>query len=387
MNTIVIKSIRACNLRCPYCYYINEDTKEYGKVISNDTLRNLFFKVKEYLKESKKDKFAFVFHGGEPLMLGIKRFSEILRLQAEILYGFNIANLLQTNGVLINQKWIDFFKAFDVKIGVSLDGDKEYHDLMRTTINGKGTFEKIKSNLKLLNENQIEFGLICVINGKFNPERILKTFVDLGVTYCDLLIPMTNNALQKLNNDSYVNIQEIANFFSKCFDLWVTKYSSQINIRLFHYMLNNAFGINHGYLNAGNGKISDSLICETDGQICLDTDFSLIDRFSLGEEYILNEANIFNPNFNFFSFLKNLERVSKSKLSFKNATDCQSCTVRSICRGAHPGSRYDDNHSFNNRSAYCNAMFELSNKIAMFIKNEKLTDALVDSDLKVLLDS
>lgn len=384
MDTIVIKSVRACNLRCPYCYYINNDTKEYGKVISIETLECLFLKVRDYLCETNKKDFAFVWHGGEPLMLGIKKMTTILDLQARILDGYNIANLLQTNGVLINEKWIDFFKLYDVKIGISLDGDKESHDLMRSTINGKGTFEKIKSNLKLLNEAEIEFGLLCVINGKFDPEKILETFVDLNVSFCDFLIPMTNNALQKLNSN-FVNIQEMTDFLSKCFDLWVSKYSSKIDIRMFHYMIYNAFGLDHGYLNAGNGNITDSLICETDGKICLDVEFSLIDRFSLGEEYVLGEANIFNSSFKFSNFLDNLEHTYKTKLSFENNSACQKCTMRSICRGSHPCSRYDEDHSFNNRSAYCDSMFHLSNQILNFIRKENLTESLIDSDLKELL--
>ena len=46
----VIKAVRACNLRCPYCYYINDDTPSYGKIIEEETLRRFYAGVAAHLR-------------------------------------------------------------------------------------------------------------------------------------------------------------------------------------------------------------------------------------------------------------------------------------------------------------------------------------------------
>jgi uncharacterized protein len=52
----------------------------------------------------------FIWHGGEPLLLGIDVFKQIVKF--EKFYAkktMKISNSIQTNGTLLNEEWIDFF--------------------------------------------------------------------------------------------------------------------------------------------------------------------------------------------------------------------------------------------------------------------------------------
>ena len=52
-------------------------------------------------------------------------------------------------------------------------------------------------------------------------------------------------------------------------------------------------------------------------------------------------------------------------------------------RGAHPASRYDDQDgSFDHPSAYCTAMYALSERVVEFLVEKGLEEHLVDADLQ-----
>ena len=47
---------------------------------------------------------------------------------------------MQTNGMLIDDEWCEFFRETPIKVGISLDGPQWLHDLRRKTRSGGGTF-------------------------------------------------------------------------------------------------------------------------------------------------------------------------------------------------------------------------------------------------------
>ncbi|MBO4400542.1 MAG: hypothetical protein J5809_01705 [Selenomonadaceae bacterium] len=61
---------------------------------------------------------------------------------------------MQTNGTLIDDAWIEFFRANDIGVGISLDGYPELHDKNRRTKNGEPTAEKILASLEKMRARQ-----------------------------------------------------------------------------------------------------------------------------------------------------------------------------------------------------------------------------------------
>src|SRR5215212_1695357 len=207
IHLVVIKAIRACNLRCPYCYYINEDTPNYGSIISDDTLSKLYEHVATYI--GPQGRFAFIWHGGEPLMLGRKRLQKFIDLQQRYFSKGQVENLLQTNGVLVDQEWVDFFKQNDIGVGLSLDGTKNTHDSRRVTRSGRGTYDDVVRALQLFRANGLEAGVLAVADGDADGYETLRHFQALGIKSCDFLLPMSNNALQEtLPSSSYRNFTD-----------------------------------------------------------------------------------------------------------------------------------------------------------------------------------
>jgi uncharacterized protein len=105
-----------CNLQCRYCY--EDPQREAGNAGGT------------YDSAAIKDAVAregggpFLLFGGEPLLLP----KEVLRdLWAWGLEQYG-ANVVQTNGSLIDDEHFDLFKRYNVRVGISVDGPGELND-------------------------------------------------------------------------------------------------------------------------------------------------------------------------------------------------------------------------------------------------------------------
>jgi uncharacterized protein len=109
----------------------------------------------------------FTWHGGEPLLAGISYFREILDLQRSTVPStYRVVNALTTNGVEINEEWIDFFLKENIQIGVSIDGPKYIHDAHRKWKGGKGSFDDVMRGIALLKESRVSFGTLGVVSSE-----------------------------------------------------------------------------------------------------------------------------------------------------------------------------------------------------------------------------
>jgi uncharacterized protein len=384
VSTVVIKANRLCNLRCPYCYYINAQTPKDHPTISHDTVERLYETVAEYLAGDSMP-FAFVWHGGEPTLLGTKRFRSFIEMQREFFPTGRVENALQTNGTMISDDWCALFAEYDIKVGVSIDGYRELHDRTRITVKGKGTYDKVVANIALLKSRGIEVGVLMVVDGRADAATTLSALREIGIEYCDFLLPMSNNALQAISTEPYVqghgDYAAAGKFLRSAFSALAAERSPRLTVRLFDSLIKNAFGLPHGYLNAGSMNVAENIILEPDGRLCLDADFWHIDRFLLGREYRL-AFDIHASDFSFRTLECELGRLVAEKGLERLPTACQSCRVRSLCRASHPASRFGPDGDFNHRSAYCQPMFELCDEIVTYTVAQGYADMLIDSDLR-----
>lgn len=386
IQLVVIKAIRACNLRCPYCYYINEDTPRYGLIVSERTLEKLYEQVARYV--GQRTGFAFIWHGGEPLMLGRKRLQAFLDLQRRFFSKDQVRNLLQTNGVLLDQAWVDFFKENEVGVGLSLDGTQRTHDRTRITRTGRGSYHDVIRALELCRRNGMSVGVLAVASGDADGYETLAHFQELGVEACDFLMPMTNNALQARGAgpeyDRFTDFQRVGAFLRGAFRRWVEQPEPFISVRFFESLIQNAFGISNDYLDAGPTTLAENLVLETDGDVCLDTDFWHVDRYGLGAQYRLT-MNVHDRDFSLARVEAALEAVVAERGLARLPGACQACQVRSICHASHPASRFDSDGSFDHRSAYCEAMYALSDEILAYLVQRGYADRLFDPDLRLAM--
>lgn len=156
-----------CNFRCWYCYEdhvkgskMSEETREAVKKLIDDIISH-----NKSLKE-----FHLSFFGGEPLMY----FNFVARHIIEYFYlkcsEAAISPFLHftTNGYLLTDSMLDFFKGKNVSFQITLDGNRESHDKTRFMKNGNGSFDRIVKNIKSL----VHDGHYVVVRINYTEENI-----------------------------------------------------------------------------------------------------------------------------------------------------------------------------------------------------------------------
>ena len=183
INLVVIQPTPFCNLDCDYCYLPNRHLKER---LSLDLIEPIF---KEILTSPFVGDFLDIcWHAGEPLAVPISYDQEVFKRIEIANEKYNskqvpIYHSIQTNGILINQAWCDFFKESNMCVGVSIDGPDLLHDVHRKTPTGLGTHEGVMRGIRYLQKNDIYFNIIGVITQESlnYPDEIVNFFWENGI--------------------------------------------------------------------------------------------------------------------------------------------------------------------------------------------------------------
>ncbi len=114
-----------------------------------------------------------IWHSGEPLTLPPTYYDEaiavILRLKEA--YSRDDVELkfdIQTNGVLIDEEWCQFFKRHEARlaVGISCDGPAVLHDRFRLNWNGGSTLARTVRGMDLLQAHGLRYKIIAVVTGR-----------------------------------------------------------------------------------------------------------------------------------------------------------------------------------------------------------------------------
>jgi uncharacterized protein len=195
---IVLKVAERCNLACKYCYYYFQ--KYDGNKNTPFMSREVVDELPRYLARSLDDLniagFNVVLHGGEPLLMKKYDFDYLCTRIREGLAGkVEVQFAIQTNGVLIDNEWIDIFHKHKISVGVSIDGPQHLHDQCRRDHTGRGSYDGAVRGLRLLQAAAKEgrltcIGALCVLPVSDDSETILAHLVkDLGVNHPNLNFP------------------------------------------------------------------------------------------------------------------------------------------------------------------------------------------------------
>ena len=147
LKAICLHVAHDCNLACKYCFAGKGEYDGPKGLMSFETgKRALDFLVE---KSGTRKNLEVDFFGGEPLLNWevCKKLVEYGR-SIEKEHGKNFRFTLTTNGVLVNDEIIDFCNREMGNVVLSLDGRKETHDRLRTTCNGKGSYDLIVDKFK-----------------------------------------------------------------------------------------------------------------------------------------------------------------------------------------------------------------------------------------------
>jgi uncharacterized protein len=217
IDTVVIQPTPFCNLDCRYCYL----------PYRANTSRMTFATLERIFKLVLPSRFVegeivVIWHAGEPLVLPLDFYQEALKLQQRWNTSeLRIVNAFQTNGTLITQAWCDFFKRNNIRVGVSLDGPEYIQDAQRRNRAGHGSFRRVMDGIKLLQDNDISFGIIAVVT-EFSlqyPDELWHFFSALHPVRLGFNPEETGGANQRSTLSSDTAIERYRTFFKRIIEL------------------------------------------------------------------------------------------------------------------------------------------------------------------------
>lgn len=324
LNLLIKPASSSCNLRCRYCFYYdvadNREVKNYG-IMNDDTLENMVKKVFEDVEYSAN----FAFQGGEPTMAGIEFFEKFHKFVEKYNTKKIIVNFsLQTNGTLLNKKWLELFKKHNYLIGLSLDGNKEMHDTFRIDAKGEGTFSRVLKAAKMMKKADVEFNILCVVNKLIaqNGKLVYNFFKNNGFRYYQF-IPCLDSLSCSEEKDYTLTAEDYGKFLDETFNLWYEDMMSgkRISVRHFDNYTKIILGeepeacdmVGHCNMNA---------VLESDGSM-YPCDFYVLDEFKVGN---INESS-------FEELFKSEAEMRFLRTSLAVDEKCKVCRYFKICRG------------------------------------------------------
>ncbi len=244
-----------CNLDCKYCFYLEKEAL-YPRVsqwaMSDEILESY---VRQYIEAHETGVVNFAWQGGEPTLLGVKYFRNVVELQKRYANGKRIENAFQTNGVLLNDEWAAFFKENGFLVGLSIDGPRELHDAYRVDKGGQPTFDRVMRGMEVLRHNDVQFNTLTTVH-RANADFPLEVYGFLkrnGSRFMQF-IPIvervahqaTSEGLQLISPDFdgaahvapwSVDRRQWGRFLCTIFDEWVRKDVGQYYVQLFDVSL------------------------------------------------------------------------------------------------------------------------------------------------------
>lgn len=180
-HTMIKPAGALCNMDCPYCFYLHKTDLLHHADNARMSDEVLEQHIRQYIEANTGDEVVFSWQGGEPTVMGLPFFEKAVAIQRRYRKpGQRIENDLQTNGLLLDDRWIAFLKRERFMVGLSIDGPKDLHDRYRFTKGGQPTFDRVMAAARMLREAEVPFAALCVVNRDVarDPRRVWRFLAD-----------------------------------------------------------------------------------------------------------------------------------------------------------------------------------------------------------------
>jgi uncharacterized protein len=349
ISQLLIKVATRCNIDCSYCYWFRDaSVYEKPKLMGADVLQQLLQRIEEHVGKYPFADFPIVLHGGEPLLWGSENFHRFAEGCEAISSrtGCEIPISVTTNGVLIDEEWLNCFEAHNISVAISLDGPAHIHDIHRRTFQGQGTHAAVERAARMLVSRDVGVSALAVCNPAYSPEQYTRFFADCGIVNYDIMIP-----------DATVDESppSVAAFYKGLFELWLEANRSKptVNIRIISDMISAMLGNNSPTEGVGHKPVELCTVM-TDGSV----EAHDVLRIA-GDGFTRTRFNIFEHA---IDEVRNEPCWKAARDASLNLCEkCRQCKFMNACGGGYLPHRFSRKNGYDNPSVYCDdlyAMFE-----------------------------
>ena len=353
----IIKTTFGCNLRCAYCY---EGHSQQVENMSDDTLRGIINKIGHYAMDNEIN-ITFVWHGGEPLLVGKEFYARALSLQKAVGPNFHYYNVIQTNGILLDNSFADFFVENDFKVGISIDGPPIIHDAQRfENSNGKGSFKQVYSALIAMDDRNRRPGALAVFtrNTLNHIDEFYEFFRDHEISFKINPLLRAGRAKDDATKDLQVTPKEYGEALNYLFDRWISEPSHTFSIDPFKHIV-------RSLVSGNNYSCTRSARCFNYFKIFPNGDVHLCGLQPYGEHCLGN----FNQD-DMSTIIASPERDNYSLIKAATKEACASCDHVNICHGGCTSSAFTIRQELTDRDYFCESYKTLFNHIKAIVPKQ-----------------
>ena len=307
----IIKLTESCNLACAYCY--QQGSLARSRNMAPFTLERILSQLAQVARKP----ISLLWYGGEPTMVGRESFQEAIRCSDRHLGQEEAHHSLQTNGVLIDERWADLLADRQFRVRLSLDGPAHIHDLQRPTLGGRGSHQQVVRSLEILHWAGLKPRIACTVTrvGLTRASELIDYFSDLPVEELDF-----SPALRFQENlpEEWITGHEYGQFLIEACDAWLARSNTSLSIRSLSSLVRRLAGLPGNYCKV-EGQCSRYLTFGWDGQVYPCDELSALPEYCLG--------NVLDSSLG--------ELLARRRpLPEETAATCLGCRWEAVCPGS-----------------------------------------------------
>ncbi len=344
-----------CNIDCKYCFFLSKEAlyPDEKHRMSQATLETY---LRQLLESHRTPEVTVAWQGGEPTLMKVEFFRHAVELvEKHRKPGQVVKHTFQTNGILLDDEWCEFFRQHDFLVGLSVDGPREIHDTFRVDRRAQGTFDLVMRGWQQLRKHGVEFNILCTVNAanQNHGREVYRFFRDeLGakwVQFIPIIERATEQTIQLANlgwseqpgrkrvlytqtgnrvTDRSVGARQYGQFLLDIFEEWLRHDVGRVYVQLFDVTLEALFGRHLLCIHAPTCGLGPALESNGDLYSC---DHFVEPGFRLGN---IHETHMLE--------LMASPEQRKFGLDKRDAltAQCRSCEVRALCNGGCPKDRF-----------------------------------------------
>ncbi len=184
LELLIIQPSPFCNLDCGYCYLPDRGNRSRMSLATLERLMQRVAEAPAGLAGDPAQPLSLVWHAGEPLTLPIGWYEQAFACITRSLNERPVRHHMQTNGLLIDSAWCEFFQRHGVEVGLSIDGPADLHDRWRRSRDGRGSHAQALRGVQQLRQAGLAFHCIAVLthDALQQADAIYDFFAELGPT-------------------------------------------------------------------------------------------------------------------------------------------------------------------------------------------------------------
>jgi len=339
-----------CNLDCKYCFYLDKESlfDRGASFRMSDAVLAAY--IQQQIAAQRGKEILFAWQGGEPTLMGIDFFERAVALQRRHAAGRPVQNAFQTNGVLLDDRWGEFFKRENFLVGISIDGPPPLHDRYRVDKGGKPTFDRVMRGLAVLKKHGVEFNTLSVVHRENarQPLEVYRFLKEIGSRFLQFIPlverrPGAETAARGLDHapppapgttetevtEWSVGAADYGEFLVRIFEEWVREDVGKVYVQLFDVSLGIWLGQPAG-LCLFRETCGDAVALEHNGDV-FSCDHFVYPGYRLG--------NLLNTSLGEMVRGPQQRAFGAAKAGTLPAY-CRNCDVRFACNGECPKNRF-----------------------------------------------